>query len=525
MTAPASTPDSTATGGTPLGSEPGARMARDMADQPAVLRGLLTDGRQGDRRGRRRGGAPPAAVRAVRRPGHQRPRRALRQVPRGDPARPAGRARLAVHAHRLRRPPRLLGRAGRRREPERRLARPGEVPAGRRRVRRADRRGHEQPRLAAERRPRRSRWTWPPAPNSRSRPPRPTPPSCSPCCCCSRACGPATAGSTRTSSRGSRRCPTWPRSCSPTPPRPRWRPAYRFANRLVLTGRGYAYPTAREAALKLMETSYVGAQAFSGADLLHGPLAMADPGLPVLARRRPRARRRGDDRGAQPGHRARRRPARDRPGERRRQGASTGSSRRRSTRRSRRCWTSCRSRPSPGTSRWPAATTRTRRAACARSPRPFSHSRVSGRVPRALARGTGRTPAWGGHRGRANQRTGYRGLATRPRRPRPARHRGDGGRDERGRRRGAPGRRGCQGVDRRRRRRGDPAAGPRRPADLRRCRHPRPALRARRGRVRADVQRGHRAGHGRRRAAHRTGQGGRRGRSAPRARPTCGPPG
>jgi glucosamine--fructose-6-phosphate aminotransferase (isomerizing) len=58
---------------------------------------------------------------------------------------------------------------------------------------------------------------------------------------------------------------------------------YRFANRLVLTGRGYAYPTAREAALKLMETSYVGAQAFSGADLLHGPLAMADPGLPVLA--------------------------------------------------------------------------------------------------------------------------------------------------------------------------------------------------------------------------------------------------
>jgi glucosamine--fructose-6-phosphate aminotransferase (isomerizing) len=58
---------------------------------------------------------------------------------------------------------------------------------------------------------------------------------------------------------------------------------YRFANRLVVTGRGYAYPTAREAALKLMETSYLGAQAFSGADLLHGPLAMADAGLPVLA--------------------------------------------------------------------------------------------------------------------------------------------------------------------------------------------------------------------------------------------------
>jgi len=58
---------------------------------------------------------------------------------------------------------------------------------------------------------------------------------------------------------------------------------YRFAQRLVTTGRGYAYPTAREAALKLMETSYVAAHAFSGADLLHGPLAMVDPQYPVVA--------------------------------------------------------------------------------------------------------------------------------------------------------------------------------------------------------------------------------------------------
>jgi glucosamine--fructose-6-phosphate aminotransferase (isomerizing) len=57
---------------------------------------------------------------------------------------------------------------------------------------------------------------------------------------------------------------------------------YRFATRLVSTARGYSYPTAREAALKLMETSYVSAQAFSGADLLHGPLAMIDPQVPVL---------------------------------------------------------------------------------------------------------------------------------------------------------------------------------------------------------------------------------------------------
>ncbi|MFI7021743.1 SIS domain-containing protein [Micromonospora sp. NPDC049900] len=60
-------------------------------------------------------------------------------------------------------------------------------------------------------------------------------------------------------------------------------PRYRFAGQLVTTGRGYAYPTAREAALKLMETSYLPALSFSGADLLHGPLAMTDPDVPVLA--------------------------------------------------------------------------------------------------------------------------------------------------------------------------------------------------------------------------------------------------
>jgi glucosamine--fructose-6-phosphate aminotransferase (isomerizing) len=58
---------------------------------------------------------------------------------------------------------------------------------------------------------------------------------------------------------------------------------YRFAEQLVVTARGYNYPTAQEAALKLMETSYVVAHAFSGADLLHGPMAMIDRGFPVIA--------------------------------------------------------------------------------------------------------------------------------------------------------------------------------------------------------------------------------------------------
>ncbi|MFZ3568250.1 SIS domain-containing protein [Streptomyces sp. BH097] len=58
---------------------------------------------------------------------------------------------------------------------------------------------------------------------------------------------------------------------------------YRFAGRMVITSRGYGYPTAKEAALKLMETSYIPALAYSGADLLHGPLAMVDNISPVIA--------------------------------------------------------------------------------------------------------------------------------------------------------------------------------------------------------------------------------------------------
>ncbi|QKZ18889.1 SIS domain-containing protein [Streptomyces chartreusis] len=58
---------------------------------------------------------------------------------------------------------------------------------------------------------------------------------------------------------------------------------YRFAERMVITSRGYGYPTAKEAALKLMETSYIPALSYSGADLLHGPLAMVDNVSPVIA--------------------------------------------------------------------------------------------------------------------------------------------------------------------------------------------------------------------------------------------------
>jgi glucosamine--fructose-6-phosphate aminotransferase (isomerizing) len=53
--------------------------------------------------------------------------------------------------------------------------------------------------------------------------------------------------------------------------------------RAVVLGRGYSYASAREWALKLQEMALVAAMAYSAADFEHGPLALAEPGLPVLA--------------------------------------------------------------------------------------------------------------------------------------------------------------------------------------------------------------------------------------------------
>ncbi|WP_242579025.1 SIS domain-containing protein [Amycolatopsis sp. 195334CR] len=58
---------------------------------------------------------------------------------------------------------------------------------------------------------------------------------------------------------------------------------YRFVNRVITAGRGYSYASALEAALKLAETSYLAARAYSGADLLHGPVAAIDGETAVLA--------------------------------------------------------------------------------------------------------------------------------------------------------------------------------------------------------------------------------------------------
>ena len=59
-------------------------------------------------------------------------------------------------------------------------------------------------------------------------------------------------------------------------------PRYRYMQRCVVIGRGYNYATAFETALKLKEMTYTIVEPYSSADFLHGPLAMLEPGFPVI---------------------------------------------------------------------------------------------------------------------------------------------------------------------------------------------------------------------------------------------------
>jgi glucosamine--fructose-6-phosphate aminotransferase (isomerizing) len=59
-------------------------------------------------------------------------------------------------------------------------------------------------------------------------------------------------------------------------------PRYRSREHLVVVGRGYNYATALETALKLRETCHLFAAAYAGADLMHGPIAGIERGLPAI---------------------------------------------------------------------------------------------------------------------------------------------------------------------------------------------------------------------------------------------------
>ena len=54
------------------------------------------------------------------------------------------------------------------------------------------------------------------------------------------------------------------------------------ADRLFVIGRGTGLAVAMEAALKFKETCAIQAEAFSGAEVQHGPMALIDEGYPLL---------------------------------------------------------------------------------------------------------------------------------------------------------------------------------------------------------------------------------------------------
>lgn len=54
------------------------------------------------------------------------------------------------------------------------------------------------------------------------------------------------------------------------------------APRVLIVGRAYSMSTAKEGALKLMETNSIAASGWSAADAKHGPLGQVVPGIPVI---------------------------------------------------------------------------------------------------------------------------------------------------------------------------------------------------------------------------------------------------
>jgi glucosamine--fructose-6-phosphate aminotransferase (isomerizing) len=58
---------------------------------------------------------------------------------------------------------------------------------------------------------------------------------------------------------------------------------YHGANNAFFLGRGYDYPVAMEGALKLKETSYIHAEAYATGELKHGPIALLNGNVLVMA--------------------------------------------------------------------------------------------------------------------------------------------------------------------------------------------------------------------------------------------------
>lgn len=58
---------------------------------------------------------------------------------------------------------------------------------------------------------------------------------------------------------------------------------FTYAKNFIYLGRGYNYPIALEGALKLKEISYIHAEGYPAAEMKHGPIALIDTEMPVVA--------------------------------------------------------------------------------------------------------------------------------------------------------------------------------------------------------------------------------------------------
>ncbi len=58
---------------------------------------------------------------------------------------------------------------------------------------------------------------------------------------------------------------------------------FTYAHNFIYLGRGYSYPVAMEGALKLKEISYIHAEGYPAAEMKHGPIALVDSDMPVVA--------------------------------------------------------------------------------------------------------------------------------------------------------------------------------------------------------------------------------------------------
>lgn len=58
---------------------------------------------------------------------------------------------------------------------------------------------------------------------------------------------------------------------------------YKGAHNFLYLGRGYNFPVALEGALKLKEISYIHAEGYPAAEMKHGPIALIDENMPVVA--------------------------------------------------------------------------------------------------------------------------------------------------------------------------------------------------------------------------------------------------